>query len=252
LEKFRKMPLLGCYVLHEFKPAVLMGLFDAFDYDDIPGQVQEEVVGRLSVRDQWAINFYVTNIEPLRKGAFAKINTAPYAFEEEIQRRRERSYAGAGKDASPEFIQNMLDKSKESEKWAKGQYYAKLRAPQPPVELPPAPPGIGDAGKGYQGKGQGRVRKTVSPNKMRRRIKKLEASKLHMEKTRAMVGPGDEQRHIEAIAKYVLDRQDFIKMRNRYNAQAPRRSSQGFDRAAKAYVAQRKQAKMNAMSGDDK
>lgn len=250
LKKFESMPLLGCYVLHEFQPMMLMGLFDAFHYDDVPGQVQKNVYDRLSLRDrEQAIDFYVKEIEPLRKDAFNKIRVSPFAFTSELDRRRERSYGAAAVEASPEFIKNANEKAKADAQNDKDKYYAELKAQRPMPVMKPVPSGVGDAGQGMQGKGKDRVHKTISQRKMRQNIKNVEDARRKVEETRMIMGPDGQRQNVEACAKFILDRESFIKMRNRYNAQAARRSPSGFDRQAKAYVAARAAVKPTKISG---
>jgi hypothetical protein len=243
LEKFEKMPLLGCYLLHEFKAPVLMGLFDAYDYHDIPGQVQEQLVDRLSASDQAALQHFYNEIAPLSKDAFSKINTAPYGFKEEIERRRERSYKDAGIDASPEFIRKRMREIKKEEK---SKYYSTL------IPLSPPPPGIGSDGKGYQDKGQHQKQKTVSENKVRSRMKRLQVSKVELQKSRTIMGPLGDKLHAEAAAKYILDRKAFIKIRNKYNSQSSRNQAESLTKASQAYVAKRNGAQINKLSGGKK
>ena len=98
-------PLMGCYLLHELDPAILMGLFDAFDLEDTGKEQRRQVIERLDAIDQAAIKVFDNDVKPMRSKAFDKIKEHAYRFETEAKRRDELNLEQTLLEAMPKSVE---------------------------------------------------------------------------------------------------------------------------------------------------
>jgi len=106
---FKKVPLLGCELMHKLPAADIMGIFDALYLPELEGRDRKLIINTLSKRDQTAIATYTGKIAKVKGIAKKTVETAPYCLPQELKRRGRRGLKGRAVDNLPSFLRSSDD-----------------------------------------------------------------------------------------------------------------------------------------------